>query len=262
MSKKKENKGDKKINVVTLLNIILLLINVVAGIYNFRETHYKTSLLKNNFTQTSIDIAKEFPLFEIQYLQIEKGAFHTIASGKHASDSLYSDPLDNYYVAQNDILKINNDDYESEIVALAIKQIGGSMAKDVTVEYDCIYTGSGLSYFVTTGLDVSDLSDDTEDISGNKTTSKVISIRYGDLPTGRGLLLPLFQIKNVYEQEMNDDNGDEVWSKTGPVVLVPKFLSYKNAYNDEVTRVEIRKMNNSVITYSLFIEGRGILAPY
>ena len=56
---------------------------------------------------------------------------------------------------------------------------------------------------------------------------------------------------------MVDCDGHEVWSITGKTLLVPVTLSYKNIYDDSVKTIDIRKMNNSSITRSLYIEGRG-----
>lgn len=248
--KKKGIKFDSKW-VVTYLNAGLLVVNVVIGFFNI-------PLLKSNLTHSKIQVIKELPMFETQYLSIEKSAFKAIASGNHPVDSLYTDHLKNYYVANNNLQKISfadNDSY-GEVITLAIRQIGGSMAKDVTIEYNCINSQDGLDYYVTTGVDVLSLDEYTEDISGNKVTKQTYTVRYGDIPTGRGLILPLFQVCNL--RDMQDDSSDsEIYSKTSPVILVPHKLSYKNVYDDEVVTVDIREMNNSIITYSLYLEGRG-----
>lgn len=265
MTKKKKRKilPERDLNRYTkYLNIFLLILNILGALGNVLIFKDVWMAQRNAVIQSGINIAKENPLFEIQYFEIEKHVFLSLASGKNSLDSLYSDPLKNYYVANNNILNVNADDYSSfyTVIVLSIKQIGGGLAKDVTVEYECLYSYCGLDYFTTTGDDVMGLEEYTEDILGNKVKKEKHVIKYGDIPTGRGLLLPLFLVDNMESREQEIPQNDEsntIWARTTPVVLVPKTLSYKNPFDGKTVSFEIRKMNNSNITYSMYVEGRG-----
>ena len=237
----------------TVLNGALLLINVILGAYNIRSN-------KVNMENARMQVADRLPQFEISYFEIWKEAFEDLEM-TGSMDSLYTDALKNFQVAKSDALKINYDqrsDYET-VTCLAIKQIGGSLAKNVTIEFDCLNSKDGLDYFVTTSADVFALDDMNEDVSGNRISKKPIKIQYGDIQSGRGLIIPLFEVSNLRNKEdYNPEEAEvEVWSLTGPVILVPKVLKYKNIYNNKSSSLEIREMNNSYVTYSLYVQGRG-----
>ena len=261
--KKKQNLPEGNISrYMKYLNFILLIFNILFAIGNVLLFKDKWIAQRNDAVLSGINISKELPQFEIQYFQIEKLAFRSLASGQHPSDSLHTDPLKNYYVANNSILDVNSDGYKSfdTVVTLSIRQMGGGMAKDVTVEYDCLYSKYGLEYFTTTGDDVIDLDECPEDILGNKVKKEKQVIKYGDIPTGRGLLLPLFLVESMESSEIKLPQNEECYNilaRTSSVVLVPKTLTYKNPYDGKIVSLEIRKMNNSSITFSMYIEGRG-----
>ena len=247
------NKKRPKVTLFTILNGALLLVNVILGVYNIR-------LNKVNMENASMQVTDRLPQFEVSYFSIWKNAFEGLET-TGSVDSLYTDALKNFQVAKSDVLKFEYDsqsEYET-VTCLAIKQIGGSLAKNVTIEFDCLNSKAGLDYFVTTSNDVLSLDGMEEDVSGNKITKKSITIRYGDIPSGRGLIIPLFEVSDLRNKEdyNPEDADEEVWSLTGPVILVPIVLKYNNIYNHKSTSLEIRKMNDSSITYSLYVEGRG-----
>ena len=102
------------------------------------------------------------------------------------------------------------------------------------------------------------LEQNEKDISGKTIFKQKYTIGYGDIPVGRGLIIPLFVTYDVRNPNATQDlNKDELWSITSPGVLIPIKISFKNIYNNKTNIIEIRKMNKSAITYSLYIEGRG-----
>lgn len=244
--------------IMFTLNLVLLLVNIVLPIY--REIIQKP-IVDNNITLSTINITKEYPFFDTKYLEIESSTFSNLSLRKPMQDSLFTDEIKNYYVANADILKLGDFDGNSSVVALAIRQIGGSIAKDVTVDYICVHAENGLDYYTTTPDDVLQMDAYDYDVKGKRTTNKRHSVRYGNIVPGRGLILPLFEIDNfkAREEDFIDSDGDEdeVWSITGKTLLVPITLHYGNIYDDSVKSIDIRKMNNSSIIYSLYIEGRG-----
>lgn len=262
-----KRKKRRKIGImISVINIFLLIFNITVGIYNLAKIRKEIRLLNYDATKSSIAIAKEFPMFEIQYFDIDLSAFEEFKTYKKTTDSLSTEALRNYLFVENDINNLEEIGFDVDsipinresIVALAIKQIGGSIAKDVTIEYDYLQSSSGLHYFTTTAEDVISLDKIKKDISGKTFSKQKHTIRYGDIPIGRGLVIPLFCIYDVYNPDNVESlDGDELWSITSPRVLVPIKISFKNIYNDKTDSIEIRKMNKSTITYSLYIEGRG-----
>ncbi len=245
--------GELKNSLLLALNTIMLLANIVLVISNIR---FRKVELKNS----SMEVTERFPQFEISYLEIWKEAFKEL-DRTGLTDSLYTDAFMNFHVANSEAISFKYDSqsqYET-VTSLSIKQIGGSVAKDVTIEFDCLTAEAGLDYFVTTGPDVLALDEMDQDVAGNTITKKTLTINYGDLPSGKGLIIPLFEVSNLRNKDVYDSEefDEDVWSLTGPVILVPKVLRYNNIYNNKITTQEIRKMNNSSITYSLYVEGRG-----
>lgn len=239
--------------LLTTLNAIMLLVNIVWGIANIRSHRVE---LKNS----SMEVTERLPQFEISYYEIWKEAFADLDE-TGSVDSLYTDALKNFHLAKNDVIKFEYDsqsEYET-VTSLGIKQIGGSIAKDVTIEFDCLNAEAGLDYFVTTSEDVFALDEMEDDAGGNRITKKSLTIKYGDIPCGRGLIIPLFEVSNLRNKDGYDpeEAEDDVWSLTGPVILVPKVLKYKNMFDSKMTSQEIRKMNSSSIIYSLYVHGRG-----
>lgn len=239
--------------LLTTLNAIMLLVNIVLGIANIRA--YRVEL-----KSSSMEVTERLPQFEISYYEIWKEAFADLEEAGSV-DSLYTDALKNFHLAKNEVIKFEYDsqsEYET-VTSLGIKQIGGSIAKDVTIEFECLNAAAGLDYFVTTSEDVFALDDVEEDAAGSKVTKKSLTIKYGDIPCGRGLIIPLFEVSNLRNKDDYDpeEADEEIWSLTGPVILVPKVLKYKNMYNNKPASIEIREMNNSSIIYSLYVQGRG-----
>ena len=245
--------------VVGILNILLIILNGTWAYINIQKEIRQKPLLENSIIQSKINVTKEYPYFEVNYFEIEHTAFQNLASGKAIPDSLSTNTLENYYVAKNDLLSLGEFEQNGTVVALAIRQIGGSLAKDVTIDFSRVCTLNGLDYFITTGDIIQEMDSDVLDVKGRKATSESYTIRYGDIPTGRGLIIPLFETNDLKSQdiELMDSNGNEVWSITGKTLLIPLTIHYRTIYDDSVKTHDIRKMNNSSITYSLFIEGRG-----
>ena len=239
--------------LTAIINTTLLLVNIIWLASNIR-THQVER--KNS----SMEVTDRLPQFEICYYEILKEAFAYFEE-TGSTDSLYTDALMNLQVAKNDAIKFeydSNSAYET-VSCLGIRQIGGSIAQDVTIEFDCLTTEAGLDFFVTTSNDVFALEEMEEDVAGNKIAKKSLTINYGDIACSRGLIIPLFEVSNLRNKEDFDseETEEEVWSLTGPVILVPKLLKYKNMYDNKSTTQEVRKMNNSSIVYSIYVEGRG-----
>ena len=245
---KKESNKLGGFNFKNIANYSVLLLNIIFTICNI-------AFLISNLSQSKIGVIKEMPQFEVQYLDIDKTLYLTIISGQHITDSLSTDAIKNYQAVKEKKLNsiyLGPSVGGSNVVTLAIKQIGASIAKDVMVEYECVYSPKGLDFFVPSAEEISLFLSTTDDSKDSRIKREKYCVKYGDITTGRGLLLPLFEYEKIMLEDMSD-----YWSTTGSIVMVPKKLSYRNIYNDEVTTIDIRKMNDSPITISMYIEGRG-----
>ena len=263
---RKSERGKSGMMIGFIINITLGFFNIAMGIYNLAKSDKEIKLLDYDITKSNIAIVKEFPMFEIQYFDIDELAFEELKAYKRITDSLSAETLRNYLFVENDINNLKEVGFDTNriainqnsIIALAIRQIGGSIAKDVTVEYDYLQSSSGLHYFTTTTEEIMSLEQNEKDISGKTIFKQKYTIGYGDIPVGRGLIIPLFVTYDVRDPNATQDlNKDELWSITSPGVLIPIKISFKNIYNNKTNIIEIRKMNKSAITYSLYIEGRG-----
>ena len=258
VNKKKKQPVKYKLSVIFMfLNIVLLISNIFIGGYNIIKSTKEVKVLDYNVTKMEVDYIKECPLFEVQYIET---SFHVLTSiNNENSDSLYSNPFKNYNLVKNSVYHYLNNRLDSPTtVALAIKQIGGSLAKDVEIEYCNITSLKGISYSFSTGDDIASLIDTEMDIAGNKVTQNICHIKYGDIPTGRGLIIPLLALESCYGDSIQYDyNGDEIWSVTNSDIFIPIKLSFKNIYDEKINEGSIRNMNNSIISTYWGIDARG-----
>jgi len=251
---------DKLSFTFMILNIVLLILNIFIGGYNVVKTNKEMKALDYDATKIRIDLIKEYPLFEVQYIE---ASFHTLKSMVYENDktldSLYSNPFKNYNIVKNDVYNYLNNRFDSPTtVALAIKQIGGSLAKDVEIEYCNITSVEGISYSFSTGDDIASLVNTEIDIAGNKIKHTKCHIKYGDIPTGRGLIIPLLALEYCNSDTTQCDyNGDEIWSITNPNIFIPIKLYFRNIYDDTIKEGVIRNMNNSIISTCWNIDIRG-----
>lgn len=239
------------------LNLVLLIMNIFIGGYNIIKSKKELKALDNDVAKMKIDFIKQSPLFEVQYIEAR---FHVLKSINNGNlDSLYSNPFKNYYLVKNSVYHYLNRQSESlTTIALAIKQIGGSIAKDVEIEYRNITSLKGISYSFSTGDDVASLIDTKTDIAGNKVMQKECNIKYGDIPTGRGLIIPLLSLEDSsYDTIQYDHNGHEIWAITNTDIFIPIKLSFKNIYDEKINEASIRNMNNSIISTYWDIDIRG-----
>lgn len=269
--KKKKNKNlanklakhimkDKLSLAFTTLNIVLLILNIFIGGYNIVKTNKEMKALDYDATKMRIDLIKEYPLFEVQYIE---ASFHTLESMVNENDktidSLYSNPFKNYNLVKNDVYNdLYNRGDSPATVALAIKQIGGGVAKDVEIEFCNIASLEGISYSFSAGDDIASLINTETDIAGNKIKQKKCRIKYGDIHTGRGLIIPLLALEYCNSDTTQYDyNGDEIWSITNHNIFIPIKLYFRNIYDNTIKEGVIRNMNNSIISTYWDIDIRG-----
>lgn len=247
-------------NILLYLNFFILILNLLLGGYNIVKSHKEITNLNYNAIKSHIDLVKELPLFEVQYLETQYFVLNSIIDNNVSLDSVYANPLKNYFLVKNEIYELSkNMSHFTTIVALAIKQVGGSMATNVMIEYNNIISREGLDYGLTTNDDIASLVDVDKDIAGNIIEKRKQVIRYGDIPTGRGLIIPLLVLDTYYGDTIEHISyeNQELVAKTNSNIFIPIRLSFGNVYNDNRKELIIRKINNSIITTSLYFNIRG-----